>query len=55
VFGPSAKAAEIEGSKAFAKQVMSQASVPTATHKTFTKVEDAVAWVDGLPPSTPWW
>lgn len=29
-FGPSAKAAELEGSKAFAKQVMADAGVPTA-------------------------
>ena len=30
VFGPSAAAAQLEGSKAFAKQVMEEASVPTA-------------------------
>jgi phosphoribosylamine--glycine ligase len=32
VFGPSAAAAQIEGSKAFAKDVMSAAKVPTARH-----------------------
>ncbi|MDX6245370.1 MAG: phosphoribosylamine---glycine ligase [Frankiales bacterium] len=32
VFGPSAAAAEIEGSKAFAKDVMTAAGVPTAGH-----------------------
>jgi phosphoribosylamine--glycine ligase len=32
VFGPSAKAAQLEGSKAFAKQVMVNAGVPTAGH-----------------------
>ena len=47
VFGPSAVAARIEGSKAFSKQVMAQASVPTATYKTFTKLEDAESWVTG--------
>jgi phosphoribosylamine---glycine ligase len=31
-FGPSAAAAELEGSKAFAKQVMKEAGVPTASH-----------------------
>jgi phosphoribosylamine--glycine ligase len=31
-FGPSAGAAELEGSKAFAKQVMAEAGVPTASH-----------------------
>ena len=30
VFGPSAAAAQLEGSKAFAKQVMEEANVPTA-------------------------
>ncbi len=32
VFGPSAAAAQIEGSKAFAKDVMAEAGVPTARH-----------------------
>ena len=32
VFGPSAAAAQLEGSKAFAKQVMASAGVPTAGH-----------------------
>jgi phosphoribosylamine--glycine ligase len=32
VFGPSAAAARLEGSKAFAKQVMADAGVPTAGH-----------------------
>jgi phosphoribosylamine---glycine ligase len=31
-FGPSAAAAELEGSKAFAKQLMAEAGVPTASH-----------------------
>src|ERR1044072_7929849 len=31
-FGPSAAAAELEGSKAFAKQLMKEAGVPTASH-----------------------
>ncbi len=31
-FGPSAAAAELEGSKAFAKQLMREAGVPTASH-----------------------
>jgi len=31
-FGPSAAAAELEGSKAFAKELMSEAGVPTAAH-----------------------
>ncbi len=45
VFGPSAGAAQIEGSKAFAKDVMLAAGIPTAEHGTFTEVEPALAFV----------
>jgi phosphoribosylamine---glycine ligase len=41
VFGPSARAAEIEGSKAFAKSVMHAANVPTARFEVFDEVERA--------------
>ncbi len=44
VFGPSAAAAEIEGSKAFAKDVMRAAGIPTAGHAVFTGVEPALDW-----------
>ncbi len=44
VFGPSAAAAEIEGSKAFAKDVMRAAGIPTAEYEAFTEVGPAVAW-----------
>jgi len=44
VFGPSAAAAEIEGSKAFAKDVMQAAGIPTAEYATFTEPAAAVAW-----------
>src|SRR5262245_16952485 len=37
-FGPTAAAAEIEGSKAFAKDVMEAAGIPTAEYGTFTEV-----------------
>jgi phosphoribosylamine--glycine ligase len=43
-FGPCAGAAEIEGSKAFAKDVMLAAGIPTAEHGTFTDLEPALAW-----------
>src|SRR6516165_12071487 len=36
VFGPSAAAAALEGSKAFAKEVMARAGVPTAKARVFT-------------------
>jgi len=42
-FGPRAAAAELEGSKAFAKQVMEAAGVPTAAHVLLRSREDALA------------
>ena len=43
-FGPTAAAAQIEGSKAFAKEVMAAAGIPTAEHGTFTELAPALAW-----------
>ena len=42
-FGPSAAAAELEGSKAFAKELMAEAGVPTAGHVLLRSHEEAVA------------
>jgi phosphoribosylamine--glycine ligase len=44
VFGPTAAAAQIEGSKAFAKEVMLAAGIPTAEHAAFTELEPALAY-----------
>jgi phosphoribosylamine--glycine ligase len=41
-FGPSAAAAELEGSKAFAKQVMEAAGVPTASHVLLRNRDEAL-------------
>ncbi len=46
VFGPSASAARIESSKAFAKDVMAKANVPTAPSRTFTELDLAIAYID---------
>jgi len=46
VFGPIASAARIESSKAFAKEIMAAAGVPTAASATFTALEPAVDYVD---------
>jgi len=46
VFGPSAAAAAIEASKAFSKDVMESAGVPTAASRTFTDLVPALAYVD---------
>jgi phosphoribosylamine---glycine ligase len=47
-FGPSAVAARIEGSKAFAKQVMEAAGVPTARARVCTSAAEAGAALDEL-------
>lgn len=44
-FGPSAACAHLEGSKAFAKEVMQAAGVPTAACGVFTSLADARAFV----------
>ena len=48
VFGPNAAAARIEGSKAFAKEVMARRGVPTARWGRFDRVDAATAFVDEL-------
>jgi phosphoribosylamine--glycine ligase len=50
VFGPSAAAARIEGSKSFAKDLMTRAGIPTAAGATFSTVNEAVAYMDRLGP-----
>jgi len=45
-FGPSAHAAELEGSKAFAKQVMAAAGVPTAMARVCTTTEEVADALD---------
>jgi len=44
-FGPSRWCAQLEGSKSFAKRIIEQAGVPTASYKTFTSRDAAVAYV----------
>ena len=45
-FGPIAAAAKIEASKAFAKEVMARAGVPTAASRTFTDLAEALRYLD---------
>jgi len=45
IFGASRKAAEIEGSKAFAKEMMKKYHIPTAFYEIFDKREDAVKYI----------
>ena len=44
-FGPGRAAAQLEGSKVFAKSVLQAAGVPTAQSETFTDAEKALAYV----------
>ena len=44
-FGPDRAAAQIEGSKDFAKRIMEKYSIPTAAYRTFDELEPAAAYV----------
>ena len=46
IFGPSARAAELEGSKAFSKNIMKKYDLLTAEYETFTSHEKAILYVD---------
>src|SRR5256714_717688 len=46
IFGPGAAGAALEGSKAFAKQLMTEAGIPTAQHRTFTGAKSAFAYLE---------
>ena len=48
IFGPSAAAAMLEGSKAFAKQIMEKADVPTAEFHVVTQLDQAMEVVSGM-------
>jgi phosphoribosylamine---glycine ligase len=48
VFGPGRAGARLEGSKAFAKDLMARHGIPTARAATFSEVGPAVAFVDEL-------
>ena len=51
IFGPGAKGAALEGSKAFAKQLMAEAGIPTAQYRTFTQAREAFSYLEdhGVP------
>ena len=48
-FGPSAKAAELEGSKGFMKDIAAKYKVPTAAYRRFREPEAAKAFARSLP------
>ncbi len=45
IFGPTSQAAQIEGSKSFAKDLMKRYNIPTAAYETFTDYSAALAYV----------
>ncbi len=46
IFGPDRAGAALEGSKAFAKELLTEAGIPTAQHGTFTSYSDASAYLE---------
>ncbi|MBK9669473.1 MAG: phosphoribosylamine--glycine ligase [Thermomonas sp.] len=45
IFGPTAQAAQLEGSKAFAKDFLARHGIPTAFYAVHTNVDDALAYI----------
>jgi phosphoribosylamine--glycine ligase len=45
IFGPSAKAAQLEGSKSFTKDFLARNNIPTGAYQNFTEIEPALAYV----------
>ena len=45
IFGPSAKAAQLEGSKSFTKDFLARNNIPSGSYANFTEVEPALAYV----------
>ncbi|MBT4883234.1 MAG: phosphoribosylamine--glycine ligase, partial [Glaciecola sp.] len=44
-FGPTAAAAQLEGSKAFTKDFLARHQIPTGDYENFTEIEPALAYV----------
>ena len=51
-FGPNARAAIIEGSKVFSKNLMKKYGIPTAAYEVFTDMDAALAYLDSAPIPT---
>jgi len=51
-FGPDKRAAIIEGSKVFSKNLMQKYGIPTASYAVFTELDDALKYLDTAPIPT---
>ena len=49
IFGPSQKAAQLESSKSFAKDIMNKYNIPTASHKTVYTYQEALDYLSSHP------
>ncbi len=52
IFGPSKKAAQLEGSKSFSKDFMKKYGIKTAAYEVFTEIEPALKYVKTCPYPT---
>jgi phosphoribosylamine--glycine ligase len=50
IFGPNREAARLEGSKAFAKEILQDAHIPTASSATFSEPISARSYLTGMQP-----
>jgi len=51
-FGPNKRAAEIEGSKVFSKNLMKKYNIPTASYEVFTDIDSALSYLETAPIPT---
>ena len=51
-FGPEKRAAEIEGSKVFSKNLMKKYNIPTASYEVFTDMDEALKYLETAPIPT---
>ena len=50
IFGANKKAAIIEGSKAFSKELMKKYNIPTAKYETFSSYDEAIKYLEAIKP-----
>ncbi|CRK86015.1 Phosphoribosylamine--glycine ligase [Candidatus Providencia siddallii] len=48
IFGPNQRAAQIEGSKSFAKDFLVRNNIPTANYKSFTEIKSALNYIKNI-------